>query len=107
MSLFVFLLTIMLISFIWCKRLCVCITLLLDNPDFVKYLRIHIDNRLNWNYQVKHVTQKCCQHIGIYKKVLACLSKYAAILYSDAFFRSCLSHCVMLGFTMIVQVNVN
>ena len=53
---------------------------MLDNPDFVKYLGIHIDDRLFWNYQVKHVTQKCCQHIDIFKKVLLYLLKYVAIL---------------------------
>ena len=29
---------------------------MLNNPDFVKYLGIHSDNSLYWNYQVKHVT---------------------------------------------------
>ena len=42
----------------------------LDNPDFVKYLGIHIDNRQYWNYQAKHVTQKCCQQIGSFKSFI-------------------------------------
>ena len=52
----------------------------MDNPNFVKYLDMPIDTKLYWNYQVKHVTQKCCQRIGILKKVLSCLPKYVAIL---------------------------
>ena len=36
-----------------------------DNPDCVNYLGVNIVNRLYWNYQVKHVTQKCCKRIGI------------------------------------------
>ena len=71
---------------------------MLDNPDFDKYLGIHIDNRLYWNYHVKHVTQKCCQCIGIFKQVLSCLPKYVATLYKNAFIRSCFTYCVIFWF---------
>ena len=71
---------------------------MLINPDFVKYPGIHIDNRLYWNYHVKHVIQKCCQRIGILKKVLSCLPKYVAILYYNVFIRSCFSYCAMFWF---------
>ena len=70
----------------------------LNNPDFVKYIGKLIENRLYSNYQVYHVTQKYSQRIGIFKKVLLCLPKYVAILYYDAFIRSCFSDCVMFWF---------
>ena len=53
---------------------------MLDNPDFVKYLDVHIGNILYWNYQVKYVTLKCCQHIG-FLEILLHLPYYVVVLY--------------------------
>ena len=71
---------------------------MLDNPDFVESLSIHIDNRLYRNYQVKHITQKYCQRIDIFKKILSYLLQYVTVLYYNAFIRSCFSYCLMFWF---------
>ena len=41
----------------------------IDQKQVVKYLGIQIDDKLKWNDQVNHVTQKVSQGIGILKKV--------------------------------------
>jgi hypothetical protein len=33
-------------------------------------LGIYIDEKLAWNYQIAHITNICCQRIGVMKKVL-------------------------------------
>ena len=71
---------------------------MLYNPDFVKYLDTHIENRLYWNYEVKHITRKCFQRIGSFKNILSCLPKYVAMLYYNASIRLCFSYCLMFWF---------
>jgi hypothetical protein len=68
---------------------------LLECLHVVKYLGVYIDDKLAWNYQVAHITNMCCQRIGIMKKVLLYLPNFVSVLYFNAFIRSCYSFCVM------------
>ena len=43
----------------------------LENPGCVKYLDILIDNNLFWKNQITSVLTKCCQRIGIFKKIMS------------------------------------
>jgi hypothetical protein len=61
----------------------------------VKYLGIYIDDKLAWNYQIAHITNICCQRIGVINKVLLFLPSFVSVLYFNAFIRSCYSYCVM------------
>ena len=71
---------------------------LLENPIYAKYLGVYIDNRLFWNYHVDFVLKRCCQRIGLFKKVIPYLSKYAIQLYYSAFIVSCFSYCIVYWF---------
>jgi hypothetical protein len=68
---------------------------LLECLHVVKYLGIYIDDKLAWNYQIAHITNICCQRIGVLKKVLLFLPSFVSVLYFNAFIRSCYSYCVM------------
>jgi hypothetical protein len=68
---------------------------LLECLHVVKYLGVYIDDKLAWNYQVAHITNICCQRIGVMKKVLLFLPSFVSVLYFNAFIRSCYSYCVM------------
>ncbi len=70
----------------------------LDNPKFVRYLGVFIDDKLLWSNHVSYVTKMCCQRIGIFRKILPCLPNYVVILYYNAFIRSCFSYCLMFWF---------
>ena len=47
----------------------------LHKSDFVKYLGLHIDDKLNWTEHVKYVIKNCSQRIGLFKKALGILPK--------------------------------
>jgi hypothetical protein len=61
----------------------------LDNPHVVTYLGIQIDDKLSWNSHVKYVIKSCSQRVGVFKKVLPYLTPNTALLYYNAFIRSC------------------
>jgi hypothetical protein len=60
---------------------------LLESLHVVKYLGVYIDGKLAWNYQVAHITNICCQRIGVMKKVLLYLPSFVSVLYFNAFIR--------------------
>ncbi len=67
----------------------------LDHLSVVKYLGVFIDNKLSWNAQVDNITKKCCQRIGLFKRVLPLFTNDVALLYYNAFIKSCFSYCLM------------
>jgi hypothetical protein len=73
----------------------------LENPHFVKYLGILIDDKLSWNNHVKYVTKLCCQRIGVFKKILFHLPNDVAILYYNAFIQPCFSYCTVFWFNNV------
>ena len=71
---------------------------LLLKLDYVKYLGILIDNRLNWSYHVNHIVKIVSQRIGMFKRVLPFLPKYVVQLYYNAFILPSFSYCLMYWF---------
>ena len=63
-----------------------------------KYLGLYIDDKLLWTHHVSYVTKKCCQRIGILKKVLPNLPNFVLPLHYNAFISSGFSYCLMLWF---------
>ena len=47
----------------------------IEEKDFTKYLGILIDNKLTWNYHIKHANLKISKGIGILAKLRNYLSK--------------------------------
>ena len=71
---------------------------ILINPSYVKYLGILIDDKLEWKHHVSHVTKVCSQRIGMFKKILPYLPKFAALMYYNCFIKSAFSYCIMFWF---------
>ena len=71
---------------------------ILINPHVVKYLGVHIDDKLSWAYHVSYVTRMCCQRIGVFKKVLPYLPNFVTVMYFNAFIRSSYSYGLMFWF---------
>jgi hypothetical protein len=71
---------------------------ILVNTHVVKYLGVHIDDKLSWAYHISYVTRICCQRIGVFKKVLPYLPNFATVLYFNAFIRSSYSYGLMFWF---------
>ena len=67
--------------------------------DFVKYLGLHLDDKLNWTEHVKYVIKNCSQRIGLYKKAIGILPKNVAMLYFLAFIKSSYSYCTEFWFS--------
>jgi hypothetical protein len=67
----------------------------LANLHSVKYLGVFVDDILCWKPHVNYITNKCCQRIGMFKHVLPYLTNDVALLYYNAFIKSCFSYCLM------------
>ena len=50
-----------------------------------KYLCVYIDDALNWKSHINFILTKCCQRIGMFKKVLSLFTNNVALLYYIAF----------------------
>ncbi len=70
----------------------------LINQHCAKYLGVIIDDKLSWSAHVDFITKRCCQRIGMFKKVLPNFTNDVALLYYNAFIKSCFSYCLMLWF---------
>ena len=62
--------------------------------DF-QYLGVYIDDVVNCKSHISFILTKCCQRIGMFKKVLSFFANDVALLYYNAFTKSCFSYCLM------------
>jgi hypothetical protein len=67
----------------------------LEQVRFVKYLGILIDDKLTWKPHVEYITKKCCIRIGMFNRILCKFTSDIALLYYNAFIRSCFEYCIM------------
>ena len=79
----------------------------LENLHVIKYLGIFINDKLTWSKQVDVVVNNCCQRIGLFKKVLTYFTNDIALLYYNAFIRSCFFIAYCVGLTIIALADTN
>ena len=58
----------------------------LENPGYVKYLGIILDDKSFWQQHKAYVLERCCQRIGLLRKSLDYLPNNVLILYYNAFY---------------------
>ena len=66
----------------------------LKKVDKVKFLGVIIDNKLNWEPHVDHLTKKLNSSIVLIKRVIKFIPKSEYMTIYDALFKSHLSYCI-------------
>ena len=66
----------------------------LKRVDKVKLLGVIIDDKLNWEEHVQHMTQKLNSSIVMIKRIIKFIPKSEYLKIYDALFKSHLSYCI-------------
>ena len=66
----------------------------LKKVDKVKFLGVIIDNKLNWEPHVDHLTKKLNSSIVLIKRIMKFIPKSEYMKIYDALFKSHLSYCI-------------
>ena len=66
----------------------------LKKVDKVKFLDVIIDNKLNWEPHVDHLTKKLNSSIVLIKRIMKFIPKSEYMKIYDALFKSHLSYCI-------------
>ena len=73
----------------------ICIrNMVVEKRDSVKYLGIHVDNKLNWKSHISYITNKVCQVIGVLNRIRGCLTKSALKSIYYSLIHSRISYCI-------------